>query len=207
MKTLKNTGLVTDPWGTLLDTGLQLNSVILITVHQALPISKFSIHLPVYSSIQCFLSLLTRMSWETTSKALLKSGMGQILQPPLLPAPYCAHPMYLGLADVDPPCQMLVDCVCKHGDEGMENYSLVSKSWRVILCCYWKCGADLQYLQCTEILLPSWINEVTPHLWVQKLLRQQGLLLCISARGTLLYCFPGEYLLTVGHIQHETASI
>ena len=73
MNILNKTGSSTSHWEHYLSTDLQLDSALMITTLWALPVSKFSIHLTVHSSIPHFLSLSTRMLWETVSKALLKS--------------------------------------------------------------------------------------------------------------------------------------
>lgn len=90
------------------------------------------------------------------------SGMGQSCQPPLPllnPSHICL--MQFGLTDVDPLCQMLVNFMCKHGDEATPaQYLNPEESHSMLL----KSAADIQYLQCTEILLPFWIKKVTPHL-------------------------------------------
>ena len=66
-KMMNKTGCIEDLWGTPLGTGLQLDSVPLITTLQAPPVSQFSIHLSLWSSIPYFLSFTTRMMWETVN--------------------------------------------------------------------------------------------------------------------------------------------
>ncbi|XP_048782344.1 uncharacterized protein LOC125684319 isoform X1 [Lagopus muta] len=73
MKMLNKSGPSTDPWGTPLVTGLQPDSALPTTTLCALPVSQFSTHLTVHSSIPHLLSFVTRMWWGTASKALLKS--------------------------------------------------------------------------------------------------------------------------------------
>jgi len=55
MKMLSETGPSTDPWGTLLAIGLQLDSAPLITAVWVLAVSQFSSHLTVHSSVPYFL--------------------------------------------------------------------------------------------------------------------------------------------------------
>ena len=70
---VEQTGPSTSPQETLLVTGLLLDSMPLITNLWALPVSQFSIHITVHSSVPHFLSLITKLLWGAVRNALLKS--------------------------------------------------------------------------------------------------------------------------------------
>lgn len=72
-KLAESTLCPTDPWRTPLVRGLQPDSVPLMTILWALPVSQFSFYLTIQSSTPQFLSFITRMLWEMVSDTLPKS--------------------------------------------------------------------------------------------------------------------------------------
>ncbi|CAN0178455.1 unnamed protein product, partial [Bubo scandiacus] len=73
IKMLNRSGPKTEPWGTPLVTGRQLELTPLTTTLWARPSSQFFIQRSVCPSKPQAASFTKRMLWETVSKSLLKS--------------------------------------------------------------------------------------------------------------------------------------
>lgn len=78
MKMLHNNGPITDLWGRPLVTGLQIDSVPLITSLWAPPVSQFSFHFSIQISIPLFLCLPTRTLWGAESRSCWSQARKQI---------------------------------------------------------------------------------------------------------------------------------
>ncbi|CAM9595396.1 unnamed protein product, partial [Bubo scandiacus] len=73
IKMLNRSGPKTEPWGTPLMTGSQLDLTLFTTTLWARPSSQFFTQQSVCPSKPRAASFARRMLWETVSKALLKS--------------------------------------------------------------------------------------------------------------------------------------